>query len=99
MSTSKVNMSLDDIIKQNKKGRSEYTHRRGYNNFNRRNFGERRRYANNHSNYINHDKNNNDEQQTTNENDEKRTRLFVSNLQKEVVNSELRVLFISYTSY
>ncbi len=74
---SKVNMSLDDIIKQSKKDNNN-RFRRG----NRRNFGERRRYKNNTGDL----KQNNSEEKT-----EKRTRLFVSNLQKDIVNSELRV--------
>lgn len=76
--TSKVNMSLDDIIKQSKKDRKKPN--------SRRNFGERRRFNGRQRNF---DKkiNLNKEGQSV----EKRTRLFVSNLQKELVNSELRV--------
>ncbi len=81
MASSKVNMSLDDIIKQNKKGRVQDRNRNrgGFNN-KRRNFGERRGYASK-----------NEENKISNVTEEKRTRLFVSNLQKEIVNSELRV--------
>jgi hypothetical protein len=74
---SKVNMSLDDIIKQSRKDNKGRFQRGG-----RRNFGERRRYKNNHG-----DKKENGSAEKT----EKRTRLFVSNLQKDIVNSELRV--------
>jgi hypothetical protein len=109
MSTSKVNMSLDDIIKQRKgrgggrggsrggnrgrggnsgrdQGRQDRRGRGGYQNFQtkRRNFGERRRYLN---------KDGDRDNKNSSPQEDKRTRLFVSNLQKEIVNSELRVYF------
>ncbi len=76
--SNKVNMSLDDIIKQSRKGRGP---QKG-----RRNFGERRRYVDRPRKF----------KQTGNSRNEtggieKRTRLYVSNLQKELINSELRV--------
>ena len=77
----KVNMSLDDIIKQSRRdNKNRFRGKTG----GRRNFGERRRYKNNNRE--------NDRGFIQNgEKTEKRTRLFVSNLQKEIVNSELRV--------
>jgi hypothetical protein len=74
---SKVNMSLDDIIKQSKKHNNSRFRRGG-----QRNFGERRRYKNNPAVK---------KEMGSEEKTEKRTRLFVSNLQKDIVNSELRV--------
>lgn len=94
-STNKVNMSLDDIIKQSRKskggfkgrgkvsgrggrGRGAKKFQRNDRDYPRRNFGERRRYL----------RNTND---VSDSGEDKRTKLFVSNLQKEIVNSELRV--------
>jgi hypothetical protein len=76
--TNKVNMSLDDIIKQSHKGKK---HKNG-----RRNFGERRGFKDRPRKY---ERNLNSAKES--DSAEKRTRLFVSNLQKELVNSELRV--------
>jgi hypothetical protein len=76
--TNKVNMSLDDIIKQSRKGKK---HQNG-----RRNFGERRGYKERPRKF---ERNSNPRKDSNA--GEKRTRLFVSNLQKELVNSELRV--------
>ena len=79
--TSKVNMSLDDIIKQSRKEGKNRNRSGG-----RRNFGERRRYSDKPRGEM---KNRNGQEEIV----EKRTRLFVSNLQKEIVNSELRVCY------
>ncbi len=78
--TNKVNMSLDDIIKQSRRGKG-----RTQQNF-RRNFGERRGYKDRPRKLER-----NSHKGTETNSVEKRTRLFVSNLQKEIVNSELRV--------
>jgi hypothetical protein len=78
--TSKVNMSLDDIIKQSKGGRGQ----KKFNNAGGRDrrFNQRRSYKNSEENNTSRD---------NEEKVEKRTRLFVSDLQKDIVNSELRV--------
>jgi hypothetical protein len=124
MSTNKVNLSLDEIIlkRKNQFQPNTITNKRSFLN-NRRNFGERRRYAQkDHSNFGNNKFNrkwsrNKDnvnsshsfkeiEEENASSEKEKETfekptdndreqskgaRLFVSNLQRDVVNSELRV--------
>ena len=81
--TNKVNMSLDDIIKQNRQGNKS----RGRGG--RKNFGERRGYKNKPRRAERK------EGEEIKNVEEKRTRLFVSNLQKEIVNAELRVRLYS----
>lgn len=124
MSTNKVNLSLDEIIlkRKNQFQPNTITNKRSFLN-NRRNFGERRRYAQkDHSNFGNNKFNrkwsrNKDnvnsshsfkeiEEENASSEKEKETfekptdndreqskgaRLIVSNLQRDVVNSELRV--------
>jgi hypothetical protein len=83
MQTNKVNMSLDDIIKQNRKNK------KFEGNGNRRKFGERRKY-----NKVRQFDSNSGQVRKLSESRENKTRLYVSNLQKEIVNSELRVCSI-----
>ena len=83
--TSKVNMSLDDIIKQNKKSNRDNKGGRNRHEGKNRKFGERRRYNGKKFGIKNGNTNKDGDAP------ERRTRLLVSNLQKEIVNSELRV--------
>jgi hypothetical protein len=91
-STSKVMMSLDDIIKQNRgenrsgrgRGRGRGRGGRGRGG-SRRDFGERRRY--------NRFEDNRKEGALGGPREERRKRLFVSNLHKEINNNALRVYF------
>jgi hypothetical protein len=85
--TSKVNMSLDDIIKQNKKSNRDNKGGRNRHDRKNRKFGERRRYNGKKFGIMNGNTNKDGNAP------ERRTRLLVSNLQKEIVNSELRVNF------
>lgn len=84
MSTSKMNMSLDDLIKSRKGsqrgGRGRGGRGRG------RDFGERRRY--NRRSFDNREGGNNRSGSTSGKGN---TRLVVSNLPKNIVNNELRV--------
>jgi hypothetical protein len=125
MSTNKVNLSLDEIILKRKNQQFQpntIPNKRSFLN-NRRNFGERRRYAQkDHSNYGNNkfnrkwsrnkdnvnsshsfkeieeenassekEKETFEKQSEHNREESKGARLIVSNLQRDVVNSELRV--------
>lgn len=78
--TSKVNMSLDDIIKQSKTGRNKKFNNSGRKD--NRKFNQRRTYKNSEERK---------EDSKSEEKVDRRTRLSVSNLQKDIVNSELRV--------
>jgi hypothetical protein len=80
-------MSLDEIIKQSKGNRKKNFNKGGRGS---RNFNDRRRY---------NDKGRADRKELKEEKTERRTKLFVSNLQKDIVNSELRVFFIYLTYF
>ena len=91
--TSKIDMSLDDIIKNSRKdkksivGRRKFGERRMYNKNNRRNRSESKGESSNQN------QSQTQSQDQSHQVPEKRTKLFVSNIQKDVINSELRVRY------
>ena len=84
--TSKIDMSLDDIIKNSRGERKPFG--------GRRKFGERRMFnKNNRRGSETKGESSVQNQTQSHQAPEKRTRLLVSNIQKDVINSELRVCF------